>query len=138
MVDKAKLGELNFSEQVSLKILSFLENFDKKLDTLISLQKGESIDGILEFYEVTAITENRTLWAPMDRTTQKRERWLWAEIRNNSATDVLIGVNGWSAGGIPVKNGETYKIEFANKRRISFIDYRTTTGTADIRITCAR
>ena len=114
----------------------------KKLADLISIQQEDEIEGIIETYEVTAVTNMKTLWPPPKLNKGKpdeRHKWLWVELINDSGTiDATIGVNVGGANALTVKAGETYKISFADRRKIEYVNYKTASSSAALRIICAR
>ena len=113
-----------------------------KLVDLISIKQEDEIEGIIETYEVTADTSMDTLWPPPKLNKGKpdeRHKWLWVQIINDSETiDATVGVNVGSANALTIKAGETYKISFANRRKIEYVNYKTASSSAALRIICAR
>lgn len=113
-----------------------------KLADLISIKQEDEIEGIIETYEVTADTNMDTLWPPPKLNKGKpdeRHKWLWIQVVNDSTTvDATIGVNVGGANALTVKAGETHKISFGNRRKIEYINYKTASSSAALRIICAR
>ena len=113
-----------------------------KLVELISIKQEDEIEGIIETYEVTATTNMLTLWPPPKLNKGKpdeRHKWLWVQVINDSETiDATIGLNVGSANALTIKAGENYKISFANRRKIEYMNYKTASGTVALRIICAR
>ena len=128
----------NLTEIAWTKLLSVLEDIKNILKKISEEGRGEDYDGIIETYELTAQTNANTLWPPLDKNL-KRPKWLWIEVVNDSeTTDIYVGVNEGSSCALRVGAGETHKIQFGNKRKIEFLNYKTTSGTASIRVVCAR
>ena len=131
------------------KIIELLETLGKsateiidKLAELIGIKREDEIEGIIETYEVTADTSMDTLWPPPKLNKGKpdeRHKWLWVQVINDSETiDATIGVNVGGANALTVKAGENYKISFGNRRKIEYVNYKTASSSAALRIICAR
>ena len=125
-------------KEIETKKLDFLENIKKLLEKIVELSETEKHEGIVETFEVTATTQFITLWPPMSKKGE-RPKWLWVQFVNDSATiDAYCGVNEGSANALKVAAGETQKIQFGDKKVIEYVNYKTLTGTADMRIIFAR
>ena len=122
-----------------VKILSALQNIENLLERITELLEEESAEGIIETYSRTATTQRGTIAAPIDGETGKRKKWMWVQILNDSeTTSVKVGVNVGSVNPIEVKPLESQRIDFGNKKKIEFVNFQTESGTAPIRIICAR
>ena len=129
----------NLSEAVWTKLLTLLgeiRDITKKI--LEKNKEEEDYDGIVETYELTAETNVKTLWPPLDKN-RKRPKWLSVQVINDSdAINIYVGINEGSACALKIKPGESEKIQFGNKRKIKFINYKAESETAPIRVICTR
>jgi len=116
----------------------FLDKVDKTLSIVTEIKEPEICDGIVESFEVTATTQFQTLWPPINKKGE-RPKWLWVQFVNDSdTTDAYCGVNEGSANALRVTAGETQKIQFGDKKIIEYANYKTLSGTADLKIIFAR
>ena len=116
----------------------FLDKVDKVLSIVTEIKEPETYEGIVEIFEVEATTQFQTFWPPINKEGE-RPKWLWVEFFNGShTTDAYCGVNEGSANALRVKTRETQKIQFGDKKIIEYANYKTLTGTADLRIIFAR
>ena len=130
-VDAKNLNEIT-------KLLALLEEIRDILKKMSEKGEEEKYDGIVETYELTAETNAKTLWPPLDKD-RKRPKWLWVQVVNDSeTTDVYVGINEGSACALRIGPGESQRIQFGNKKKIEFINYKTNSGTANIRVICTR
>ena len=128
----------NLNEIVWTKLLTLLEEIRDILKKISEKGEEEKYDGIVETYELTAETNTKTLWPPLDKD-RKRPKWLWVQVVNDSeTTDVYVGINEGSACALRIGPGESQRIQFGNKKKIEFINYKTNSGTANIRVICTR
>jgi len=138
MNNKTELGEITFSEIVIAKLLTLLEEIRNGIKSLVDKADEETYDGVLETYEVTATTNPKTLWPPLDKD-RKRPKWLWVQIVNDSSTtSAYAGINVGNVNALTIGPGESQRVQFGNKRKIEFVNYKTAEGTAALRIICAR
>jgi len=130
------------SNELMPKVVELLEKILDKLDKMLNIaieeKDSETYDGIIETFEVTATTQFKTLWPPINKEG-KRPKWLWVQFVNDSdTTDAYCGVNVGNVNALKVVAGETHRIGFGNKKVIEYANYKTLTGTADLRIIFAR
>ena len=130
----------NTTQEIAFaKIIALLEQIKDIADKIKESQEKETYEGIIEAYEDTATTEQKTIAATIDPKTGKRRKWLWVQILNDSETkNIEVGVNLGSVNPLSIKPLKSQRIQFGNKKKIEFVNYKTTEGTAPIRIICAR
>ena len=127
-------------KEILVKTVDLLEKISDKTTELLKVttEIKEPTEGIVEVFEVTATIQFQTFWPPVDKEG-KRPKWLWVKFVNDSDTiDAYCGVNEGSANTLRVKTRETQTIQFGNKKLIEYVNYKTLTGTANLRITFAR
>lgn len=131
--------ELTPQEIAYAKMIALLEQIKETIDKIEERLEEKRYDGIIETYEKTATTKQQTIAATIDPRTGKRKKWLWVQIINDSETQsVEIGVNLGSVNPLSIKPLESQRIQFGNKKVIEFVNYKAKSGTASIRIICAR
>ena len=127
-------------KEILAKTVDLLEKISDKTTELLKVttEIKEPTEGIVEVFEVTATIQFQTFWPPVDKKGE-RPKWLWVQFVNDSDTiDAYCGVNEGSANALRVKTRETQKIQFGNKKLIEYVNYKTLTGTANLRITFVR
>ena len=127
----------NLNEIAWAKLLAVLEDIKngilKILDFYVDRRKEDSI---LEVYNLTASTQEQTLYPPVIKG--KRAYWFWIQMDNfDNTNDVKIGINSTSEQGILLKAGESKTIGY-NNLKVHHIRYKAVEGTSSIQIICAR
>ena len=127
----------NITEIAWAKLLALLEDIKSGILKMLDYYgKGRKEDSILEVYNLTATTQEQTLYPPVIRG--RRAFWFYVQMDNfDSSNDVKIGINSTSDQGILLKAGKNKTISY-NNLKVHHIRYQAVAGTPSIQIICAR